>query len=130
VPPPIVVPYVQQIVYVPAPPQVVYVQSPPQVVHAPSQPHVAPAPTNTSARVTVTLPSDARLWVDNVEVPLKSSVRTITTPPLDPHQHYSYTLKIEMVRDGKIVSRTQRVQLIPGGTVHADFTNAHVSRSR
>ena len=104
-------------------PQVVVVQSPPQIVVVPSPPREQKS---ASARVIVTLPSDARMWIDGVECPLTSGVRTIVTPPLNPAQIYHYTLRIEMVRNGRPVSQSQRVQLYPGDTARADFTQAGV----
>jgi uncharacterized protein (TIGR03000 family) len=76
-----------------------------------------------SARVTVNLPSDARLWVDAVECPLTSSVRSFNTPALNPGQRYAYSLKVEIVRDGRTVSETQRIVLTPGEETRVDFSN-------
>jgi uncharacterized protein (TIGR03000 family) len=83
------------------------------------------APTQT-ARVVVTLPTDARLWVENVECPLTSAVRSFNTPPLNSNQRYSYNLKVEVVRDGQTVSETQRVVITPGQESRVDFNNTAV----
>jgi uncharacterized protein (TIGR03000 family) len=79
-----------------------------------------------STRVTVTLPSTARLWVENVECPLTSSVRTFSTPPLNANQQYVYNLKVELVRDGRTVSETQRVIITPGQDARVDFNSSNV----
>jgi len=76
-----------------------------------------------SSRVTVTLPSDARLWVENLECPLTSSVRSFETPPLNPNQKYYYNLKVEVARDGRKVSETQRVIITPGQEARVDFNS-------
>lgn len=76
-----------------------------------------------SARVTVNLPSDARLWVDAVECPLTSSVRSFNTPALNPGQRYAYNLKAEIVRDGRTITETQRVVLTPGEESRVDFSS-------
>lgn len=79
-----------------------------------------------SSRVTVTLPSDARLWVENVECPLTSSVRSFNTPALNPNQQYVYNLKVTAIRDGQTVSQTQRVIITPGQEARVDFNGAAV----
>lgn len=76
-----------------------------------------------SARVTVNLPSDAKLWVDAVECPLTSSVRSFNTPALNPGQRYVYNIKAEIVRDGRTISETQRVVLTPGEESRVDFNS-------
>jgi uncharacterized protein (TIGR03000 family) len=53
------------------------------------------------ARVTVKLPSDARLYVDNAVCPLTSDTRTFNTPAVEVGRSYFYTLKAEVTRDGE-----------------------------
>jgi uncharacterized protein (TIGR03000 family) len=77
-----------------------------------------------SSRVTVTLPSDARLWVDNVECPLTSAIRSFDTPALDPARQYVYDLKVQFIRDGQTVTNTQRAVIVPGREVRVDFNGA------
>jgi uncharacterized protein (TIGR03000 family) len=79
------------------------------------------------SRVTVTLPASARLWVDNVECPLTSSVRTFNTPPLRTNQQYYYTVKMEVMQDGQLVTQTQRAVITPGEPVRVDFNAAAVT---
>jgi uncharacterized protein (TIGR03000 family) len=73
------------------------------------------------ARLTITLPADARLWVDQVECPLTSSQRTFSTPVLQPGQTYYYTLKMQVQRQGAPVSDSQRVLVTSGQQVNVLF---------
>jgi uncharacterized protein (TIGR03000 family) len=82
-------------------------------------------PSNT-ARVTVNLPSDARLWIENVECPLTSEVRSFKTPTLNPSQLYFYNIRAEIVRDGRTITETQRVTITPGEEARVDFNNSGV----
>jgi uncharacterized protein (TIGR03000 family) len=99
----------------------------PQVVPVPPVKMIekipSPKPGDVSARVTVNLPSDARLWVDAVECPLPSSVRSFNTPALNPGQRYAYNIKAEIVRDGRTITETQRVVLTPGQESRVDFSS-------
>jgi uncharacterized protein (TIGR03000 family) len=74
-----------------------------------------------SAHFTVRLPADARLTVDDVECPLTSGSRTFDTPSLVPGREYFYTLKAEMVRDGRRIAQTKRVAFRPGERVTVSF---------
>jgi uncharacterized protein (TIGR03000 family) len=78
------------------------------------------------ARVTVMVPSDAKLWVENVVCPLTSTVRSFDTPSLNPNQRYFYNIRAEIVRDGRTISETQRVVIIPGQEARVDFTTTGV----
>jgi len=83
--------------------------------------------TPTIARVTVTLPSDARLWVDNVECPLTSAVRSFSTPALDANQRYYYNVTMQVVRSGQTLRETQRVLVVPGQDVNVAFSGENAS---
>ncbi len=76
-----------------------------------------PAP----ARITVQLPTSARLFVDNVECPLTSSSRSFLTPGLERGRRYYYTLRMEVIRDGQVVRDSRRVVVGAGATVQVDF---------
>jgi uncharacterized protein (TIGR03000 family) len=99
-----------------------------------SGPAPAPAPrkqereeeisTPAAARITVKLPADARLWVDQVECPLTSAERAFNTPALQPGQSYFYTLKVQVQRNGTPVTDSQRVVMRAGQHVTVDFAGA------
>jgi len=76
-----------------------------------------PAP----ARVTVKLPADARLWVDQVECPLTSGERSFNTPNLQPGQTYYYTVRMQVQREGAPVTDSQRVLVRAGQEVTVTF---------
>lgn len=93
---------------------------------APGQPAPAPKPVEkkaeaASARITVRLPADAKLSVDGVECPLASDTRAFETPRLQPGQKFYYTVKAEVVRDGKPVSETKRVIFEAGRQIDVEF---------
>lgn len=75
------------------------------------------------ARVTVRLPADARLWVDQVECPLTSGERSFDTPELAPGQTYYYTLKMQVQRRGAPMTDSQRVLVSAGQRVTVSFAN-------
>jgi uncharacterized protein (TIGR03000 family) len=70
----------------------------------------APAP----ATVVIRLPAEARLTINNAATHQTSSTRTFVSPPLQPGKEVHYTLKAELVRDGKAITATKRVALRAG----------------
>jgi uncharacterized protein (TIGR03000 family) len=73
------------------------------------------------ARVTVRLPEDARLYVDNVACNLTTGMRSFETPKLEPGKQYYYTLKAEAVRNGQTQSETRRIIVQAGKQASVDF---------
>lgn len=93
------------------------------------KPSVAKAETG-SATVTVVLPASAKLTVNDVAV-TASGRQTFTTPKLEKGRSYFYTVKAEIVRDGKPVTETRRIDVEAGKDVTVDFTvNANLTASR
>jgi uncharacterized protein (TIGR03000 family) len=76
-----------------------------------------------SARLVVTLPADATLYVDgNATRSNDQSVRTFRTPELTAGEQFVYTLKAEVVRDGKTLSESKQVIVTAGAETSASFT--------
>jgi uncharacterized protein (TIGR03000 family) len=84
------------------------------------------------AHISVRVPTDARLTVHGVDCPLTSDTRTFDTPALEPGQKYYYLLKAEVVRDGRTIAQTKRIDFRSGErlTVSFDDLGANVVSSR
>jgi uncharacterized protein (TIGR03000 family) len=76
---------------------------------------------NNQARLIVSVPADAKLFIDGQPMKTSASQRTFRTPKLDPRLTYYYDVRAEVVRDGKTITRTQRVILRAGDAVNATF---------
>ena len=70
-----------------------------------------------SATLVVSVPADAKLAVDGYLTASTSAVRTLTSPVLENGKEYVYTLKAEVVRDGKTVTTTKEVAVHSGDLV-------------
>ncbi len=73
------------------------------------------------ARVTVLLPSEARLYVDDVLCDLTSDTRSFDTPPLPFGRDYYYVLRAVIERGGRTVEVSKRVGLRAGKRSIVDF---------
>lgn len=69
---------------------------------------------NNQALITVTLPEDAKLTVDDRATTSTSAARAFATPALEKGLEYSYTLKAEAVRDGKKLTANKVVTVRAG----------------
>jgi uncharacterized protein (TIGR03000 family) len=75
------------------------------------------------AKVTVHVPENAKLYVDGVECPLDSTTRTFETPKIEPGRQYFYTVRAEVVRDGRPQSESRRIFVEAGRQTTVDFRN-------
>jgi uncharacterized protein (TIGR03000 family) len=75
------------------------------------------------ARVRIDVPADAKVFIDGQLMQSTATPRVFQTPDLKPGQLYFYDLRAEVVREGQVVSETQRVILRPGGEAVASFAN-------
>lgn len=73
------------------------------------------------ALVVIDVPEDAKLYIDGAAMKPGSGRRTFSTPELTPNKAYFYDIKIEVVQDGKPVTRTQRLVIRPGQEYVANF---------
>jgi uncharacterized protein (TIGR03000 family) len=69
-----------------------------------------PAP----ATIVVSLPADARLTVDDTVTKSTSTTRTFASPVLENGRDFHYTLKAEIVREGKTYTAIRRVAVRAG----------------
>jgi len=81
------------------------------------------------ATIIVSLPTDARLTVDGAPTNSVAERRTLVTPELEVGSTYVYTLRAEIVRDGRIEVQTQDVNVRGGetSTVAFQFSNQGVA---
>jgi uncharacterized protein (TIGR03000 family) len=84
---------------------------------------VTPAAASAPAHVTVRLPENARLFVDDVAYPEKSVTPKFDTPALQPGRTYFYTFRVEAAADGRTRSDSRRVEVKAGKQVEVDFRN-------
>jgi uncharacterized protein (TIGR03000 family) len=82
------------------------------------------------ATIIVTLPADAKLTVDDNPTTSTSTTRVLVSPDLEPGKEFNYTLKGEIVRDGKTVVATQRITVRAGEEtrVNLEFPTASVAQ--
>lgn len=86
-----------------------------------TNPPAGTKPAGTSAKVIIEKPTDATIFVDGRQVNSEGTRQVFATPALDPAQAYFYTVRVDVVRDGKPVSETRRVVVRAGETATETF---------
>lgn len=91
----------------------------------PSAPE-APAATeqtsaNSEATLTVNVPGDARVFVNGVQTKSVGSERSYVSRGLQSGFNYSYEVRAEVERNGKVVEETKTVNLMAGRTARVAF---------
>jgi uncharacterized protein (TIGR03000 family) len=71
--------------------------------------------------IIVSLPADAKLFLDNMPSNVGTNLRTFISPELEPGKSYYYNLRVEVERYNKIFTDTQKVFFQPGREVHVSF---------
>lgn len=66
------------------------------------------------ATLVVNLPEDAKLTIDGQDTSSTSAQRVFVSPALESGKVYEYTLKAQIVREGKVQTTTARVTVRPG----------------
>jgi uncharacterized protein (TIGR03000 family) len=74
-------------------------------------------------RIIVKLPAAAKVFVDDVPTQSNTAERTFVTPTLEPGIGYIYTLRAELLQDGKLRSDVQVVTVTAGESVAVSFPN-------
>jgi uncharacterized protein (TIGR03000 family) len=109
-------------------PQSGYVQQYPMVqdsgvVQAGYQSMGQPMGMGNTARLTVKVPANAQLSVQNQPMQQQSGpVRVMNSPPLQPGQTYHYTLKAQWDDNGHQTTQERAVNIQAGSDVTVDFT--------
>jgi uncharacterized protein (TIGR03000 family) len=81
-------------------------------------------PTAETALITVRLPANATLFVDDLPTTPTGPMRQFVTPGrLEPGKPYHYNLKAQWTENGQPVTRERKVDFQAGGQVNVDFTS-------
>jgi uncharacterized protein (TIGR03000 family) len=81
----------------------------------------APRAGEAPATLIVRLPADAKLTIEGAATTSTNDVRWFISPPLQAGKDYQYTLKAEVMRDGKKVERTREVTVRAGQPAEVTF---------
>jgi uncharacterized protein (TIGR03000 family) len=81
----------------------------------------APVISTLPAEIVVRVPSDAKVFVEDRSTKLTGAERYFETAELQPGKTYTYEIRADLNRDGKVVSQTKRVAVRAGEKVAVTF---------
>jgi uncharacterized protein (TIGR03000 family) len=79
------------------------------------------APASGSARLVIEMPADAKLYIDDNPVKSTAELRQFYTPTLEANQTYFYDVRVEMIKDNKLVTENKRVFVRANDVVRESF---------
>ncbi len=80
-----------------------------------------------AAMLLVNVPADAKIYVNGNATSSTGVQRQYISRNLEAGHSYGYEIKAEMVVDGKVVSQTKSVRLVPGQSMNVSFESANVA---
>jgi len=98
-------------------------QAPPkgEQLKAPPKPATEEASLPAPARIIVNLPSDARLTIDGYVTTSTAATRVFASPSLETGKQFFYLFEGELVRDGRTVTATKKVEVRAGQQVQVQL---------
>ena len=78
--------------------------------------------------VVVKLPPDAKLFAEGRPLSQTAGERKFVTPPLPSDREAVYTFRVEYVRDGRVLSESQKIQVKAGGVASVEFADLTTAR--
>jgi uncharacterized protein (TIGR03000 family) len=76
---------------------------------------------DSTAHVTVRVPADAKVWIDEAKTVSTGSVREFQSPTLTPGHRYSYEVRARWTENGHAVTQRQKVAFVAGAHTTVDF---------
>jgi uncharacterized protein (TIGR03000 family) len=93
----------------------------PVIIAAPSTVPAASEPTGTAVRINVRVPADAEVWVEGTKTTQTGARRTFVSPPLDPDETYTYSVRARWRGADGEVDRTRKAQVNGGDEITLNF---------
>jgi uncharacterized protein (TIGR03000 family) len=84
-------------------------------------PTLVATPSDPLAHVTVKVPADADIWIEDTATTSTGPVREFDSPPLTPGSRYSYEVRARWNENGHEVTQTQHLEVTAGAHVSVSF---------
>ena len=88
---------------------------------ADAYPMINPSAADPYAHVTVRVPADAQVWVQNALMNSNGPVREFESPALQPGTQYTYTITARWQENGHDVTRTRKIDVSAGSHAELSF---------
>jgi uncharacterized protein (TIGR03000 family) len=79
------------------------------------------SPFDKAASVSVTVPADAKIWIDGSPTTSVGTQRRFESPPFTPGREYTYEFQVSWKQDGRDVTQKRQVRVRAGDVVNLTF---------
>jgi uncharacterized protein (TIGR03000 family) len=83
--------------------------------------HLATAEVDNRVHLRVTVPADAKIWMDDTQTTSTGPVRAFDSPPLTPGKRYTYEVRARWTENGHEVTQTQSIPVTAGAEIDVRF---------
>jgi uncharacterized protein (TIGR03000 family) len=81
----------------------------------------ATSPVNDRVTLNLTVPGDAKIWVEGSMIVQTGTQRQMVSPPIQPGYDYSYDIQVSWNQDGREVTRKRHITVHGGDVVNLTF---------
>jgi uncharacterized protein (TIGR03000 family) len=88
--------------------------------------YYAPAetsPVNNRVTLNLTVPVDAKIWIEGSPTALGGWQRQFVSPPIEPGYNYTYHLQVSWMQGGREVTRNRQITVHAGDVIDVSFLN-------
>jgi uncharacterized protein (TIGR03000 family) len=79
-------------------------------------------PRNSRAKIIVKVPEDAKVYIEDLPTKQSGTTRTYNTPDLKAGEELFFHLKVEVVRQGKLITKTKKIAVLAYHISVVDFS--------
>jgi uncharacterized protein (TIGR03000 family) len=81
----------------------------------------ATSPLNDRVSLNLTVPADAKIWVEGSMIVQMGTQRQMVSPPIQPGYDYSYDIQVSWIQDGREVTRKRHITVHAGDVINLTF---------
>jgi uncharacterized protein (TIGR03000 family) len=81
----------------------------------------ATSPVNDRVTLNLTVPADAKLWVEGSMIVQTGTQRQLVSPPIQPGYDYSYDIQVSWEHEGREVTRKSHITVHAGDVINLTF---------
>ena len=79
------------------------------------------SPVNNTVTLNLTVPADAKIWVEGSMMVQTGTQRQLVSPPIEPGYDYTYHVEARWNRDGREVRRKRQITVHAGDVINLTF---------
>ena len=81
-------------------------------------------PVNDTVMLNLTVPADAKVWIEGTPTTLGGRRRQFVSPPITPGSDYTYDIQVNWMQDGREVTSKRHIKVHAGDVVNLTFPPA------